>query len=42
LKPWLDEAIARRELRGLEYEGLWLDVGTPERLEQAREAAARG
>jgi MurNAc alpha-1-phosphate uridylyltransferase len=42
LKPWLDEAIARRELRGLEYEGLWLDVGTRERLEQAREAAARG
>jgi MurNAc alpha-1-phosphate uridylyltransferase len=41
LKPWLDAAIARRELRGLAYSGLWLDVGTPERLEAARAAAAR-
>ena len=41
LKPWLDAAIARRELRGLEFAGLWLDVGTPERLEQARAIATR-
>ena len=41
LKPWLDAAIARRELRGLEHAGLWLDVGTPERLEEARAIAAR-
>ena len=41
LKPLLDAAIARRELRGLEFPGLWLDVGTPERLEQARAIAAR-
>jgi MurNAc alpha-1-phosphate uridylyltransferase len=41
LKPWLDAAIARRELRGLEFDGLWLDVGTPERLEQARAIATR-
>jgi N-acetyl-alpha-D-muramate 1-phosphate uridylyltransferase len=41
LKPLLDAAIARRELRGLPFEGLWLDVGTPERLEQARALAAR-
>jgi MurNAc alpha-1-phosphate uridylyltransferase len=41
LKPWLDAAIARRELRGLEHSGLWLDVGTPERLEEARAIAAR-
>jgi MurNAc alpha-1-phosphate uridylyltransferase len=41
LKPWLDAAIARRELRGLEYSGVWLDVGTPERLEQARAITAR-
>lgn len=41
LKPLLDAAIARRELRGLRYDGLWIDVGTPERLEQARAAAAR-
>lgn len=42
LKPWLDEAIARRELRGIKYDGLWLDVGTPERLERARQSAQRG
>jgi len=42
LKPWLDAAIARRELKGLAFSGLWLDVGTPERLEEARAIAARG
>ena len=42
LKPLLDAAVARRELRGLSYDGLWLDVGTPERLEAARAIAARG
>jgi len=41
LKPVLDAAIARRELRGLEFAGLWLDVGTPERLEQARDLEDR-
>jgi MurNAc alpha-1-phosphate uridylyltransferase len=41
LKPLLDAAIARRELRGLAYAGFWLDVGTPERLEEARAVAAR-
>jgi MurNAc alpha-1-phosphate uridylyltransferase len=41
LKPVLDAAIARRDLRGLEFAGLWLDVGTPERLEEARGQAAR-
>jgi MurNAc alpha-1-phosphate uridylyltransferase len=41
LKPLLDAAIARRELRGLAYAGFWLDVGTPERLEVARAVAAR-
>jgi MurNAc alpha-1-phosphate uridylyltransferase len=40
LKPLLDAAIARRELKGLPFSGLWLDVGTPERLEQARALAA--
>jgi N-acetyl-alpha-D-muramate 1-phosphate uridylyltransferase len=40
LKPVLDAAIARRELRGLKFSGLWLDVGTPERLEEARALAA--
>ena len=41
LKPVLDAAIARRELKGLEFLGAWLDVGTPERLEQARALAVR-
>jgi MurNAc alpha-1-phosphate uridylyltransferase len=41
LKPWLDAAIARRELRALRHDGLWIDVGTPERLEKAR-SIARG
>lgn len=41
LKPWLDAAIARRELRGYSFTGSWLDVGTPERLEEARSIAAR-
>jgi MurNAc alpha-1-phosphate uridylyltransferase len=36
LKPVLDAAIVRRELNGLRYEGLWVDVGTPERLDVAR------
>jgi N-acetyl-alpha-D-muramate 1-phosphate uridylyltransferase len=40
LKPVLDAAIERRALRGLFYEGTWLDVGTPERLEEARRRAA--
>jgi MurNAc alpha-1-phosphate uridylyltransferase len=39
LKPWLDAAVARRELRGVVFKGLWLDVGTPERLEDARRIA---
>ncbi len=41
LKPLLDAAIARRELTGLPFSGAWLDVGTPERLEEARASAAR-
>src|SRR5882672_9453170 len=39
LKPVLDDAIARGELRGQFYDGVWIDVGTPERLEEARRAA---
>ena len=42
LKPLLDAAIARRELKGLMFSGLWLDVGTPERLAEARLLTARG
>jgi MurNAc alpha-1-phosphate uridylyltransferase len=42
LRPLLEEAIARRELKGLKFSGTWLDVGTPERLEAARALAAGG
>jgi MurNAc alpha-1-phosphate uridylyltransferase len=37
LKPILDAAIAHGLLFGLRHEGLWIDVGTPERLALARE-----
>jgi MurNAc alpha-1-phosphate uridylyltransferase len=40
LKPVLDAAIERGELRGQFHDGVWIDVGTPERLEEARLAAA--
>jgi N-acetyl-alpha-D-muramate 1-phosphate uridylyltransferase len=39
LKPILDAAIERRLLFGERHDGLWLDVGTPERLAQARDLA---
>jgi len=37
-----DAAIAAASLRGLVHEGLWLDAGTPERLNLAREAVRAG
>lgn len=36
LKPVLDAAIDAGALFGLRHDGLWLDVGTPERLATAR------
>jgi MurNAc alpha-1-phosphate uridylyltransferase len=42
LKPVLDAAIGNGTLRGQLYDGVWVDVGTPERLEEARRAAASG
>jgi len=42
LKPILDGAIARGTLRGLCHRGLWIDVGTPERLDEARRRVASG
>ena len=40
LRPVFDAAIQREELRGMLFEGLWKDVGTPERLADARAAFA--
>jgi MurNAc alpha-1-phosphate uridylyltransferase len=42
LKPVLDAAIERDALRGQFYDGIWIDVGTPERLEDARLVAESG
>jgi len=39
LKPILDAAVARGDLYGERYDGVWIDVGTPERLALAREKA---
>ena len=39
--PHAVAAIARRELKGLEFSGVWLDVGTPERLAEARALTVR-
>jgi len=36
LRPALDSAVRAGRLAGLRYDGLWIDVGTPERLEYAR------
>jgi MurNAc alpha-1-phosphate uridylyltransferase len=41
LLPVLGEAIARGRITGRHYQGSWFDIGTPERLEEARAAAAR-
>ena len=38
LRPVLDAAIAREALCGTLFEGLWMDVGTAERLAEARVA----
>lgn len=37
LRPLFDAAICRRELGALRHDGLWIDVGTPERLQAARD-----
>lgn len=36
LRPILESAIAQRRVEGLRHEGLWHDIGTPERLAEAR------
>lgn len=40
LAPLLREAMARRQVSGVLHDGLWLDVGTVERLGAARQIAA--
>jgi MurNAc alpha-1-phosphate uridylyltransferase len=40
LRPILDAAIAGRRLGALRYDGVWIDVGTPGRLEAARNLPA--
>jgi len=42
LKPILDAAIDRGEMRACRYDGAWIDVGTPERLEAADAMIERG
>lgn len=41
LRPLLVRAIAARKLKGQVYRGVWLDIGTPERL-AVLEASLRG
>lgn len=36
LRPLLDAAIAARRITGEVHRGIWEDIGTPERLERAR------
>ena len=41
LRPILEAAIDRAALAGYRYDGIWEDVGTPERLARARRYASR-
>jgi MurNAc alpha-1-phosphate uridylyltransferase len=41
LRPILDAAVRRGQLRGIRHDGQWLDVGTPERLTAARQRVAQ-
>ena len=38
LRPIFEVAVKKRALRGIFFDGLWKDVGTPERLADARTA----
>lgn len=40
LSPFFDQAQAKGRLHGIELDGLWLHVGTPEAIEQANRALA--
>lgn len=39
LRPILEQAIAKNQVTGEHYQGQWLDIGTPERLEAAQRAS---
>jgi len=39
LRPILESAIAQHRVEGVCYEGFWQDIGTPERLAEARQLA---
>lgn len=41
LRPILESAIAQRRVEGVCYGGLWHDIGTPERLVEARRLLGR-
>lgn len=41
LLPWLTRALQAGQLGGQRHDGIWLDVGTPERLAQLDAALAR-
>ena len=36
LRPMLEECIRRGRLAGQRHTGRWIDIGSPERLQQAR------
>ena len=42
LRPLLSRAIAARRLKGQVYRGVWLDIGTPERLVELEESFRTG
>ena len=41
LRPLLSRAIAARKLKGQVYRGVWLDIGTPERLAELEASLRR-
>lgn len=42
LAPLLRQAMQQQRISGAFHQGLWLDVGTPERLQQAHQLAQQG
>ena len=42
LAPLLRQAMQNQQISGAFHQGLWLDVGTPERLQQAHQLAQQG